>query len=451
MRRIDMGAGHIKSGVKVFCSYSHEDENLKNAFETHLSPLEKSGLITQWNDRKIPAGSSWTQEISDNLSNADIIILLISPSFVASEYCYSQEMLKAVDLHESKQAVTIPVFIRPCLFESLPFSKIQGLPKDAKPITTWQVQDEGWIDVIKGVQSACHSILESKARSEEHESSPLLSIRDILKKEVDAIDNSQKEKRHCRGLPTGLQQLDLLTSGLNKSNLIFLLSRPNSGREELTLNIIDNVCCAKGSPVIVFSLETPAQTLSRKLMCSISRLSNFRVLAGDIDKDEWPCITSAIAILADSPLFIYDDYSLTIENLSLKIREALKDSFAELIIIDGIEHVEKSSDCSEESHNKALAKTLKQLAREMDIPILTTGIASSSIELRPNKRPNISDLGNAAPFYDYSDTIIFTYTDIDYHEKIKNLEIIVAKNANGPVGVTTAFISQDSGRVYENL
>jgi replicative DNA helicase len=451
MRRIEMDAGQIKYGVKIFCSYSHEDENLKKSFETHLSPLEKSGLITQWNDRKIPAGSSWEQEINDKLADADIIILLVSPSFVASEYCYSQEMLKAVDLHESKKAVTIPVFVRPCLFESLPFSKIQGLPKDAKPITTWSIQDEGWIDVIKGVQSACHSILESKARSERKENSRLLSIREVLKKEVDDIDQSYNENRSCRGLPTGLGQLDMLINGLNKSNLIYLSSRPNSGREELTLNIIDHVCCAKGNPVVVFSLETPAQTLSRKLMCNISRASNFRILSGDIDKDEWPRITSAITILADSPLFIYDDYSLTINSLSSKIREAHEESFAELIIIDGIEHIEKLSSHSEASHNKILAKTLKQLAREIGIPILATGLASSSIELRPNKRPYLADLGDAAPFSDFSDTIIFTYTDFHDNEEKKELEIIVAKNANGPVGVTTAFISQDSGRVYEKL
>ena len=137
--------------------------------------------------------------------------------------------------------------------------------------------------------------------------------------------------------------------------------------------------------------------------------------------------------------------------MSSKIREAHEESFAELIIIDGIEHIEKLSSHSEASHNKILAKTLKQLAREIGIPILATGLASSSIELRPNKRPYLADLGDAAPFSDFSDTIIFTYTDFHDNEEKKELEIIVAKNANGPVGVTTAFISQDSGRVYEKL
>jgi hypothetical protein len=116
--------------VKVFLSYAHDDEHLKIALEKHLSLLQRQGLIKIWYDRDISAGKEWEKEIDTNLNKAQIILLLVSPDFVASDYCYSIEMHRAMKLHERGEALVIPVILRPTDWEYTPFSKLQVLPKD---------------------------------------------------------------------------------------------------------------------------------------------------------------------------------------------------------------------------------------------------------------------------------------------------------------------------------
>jgi hypothetical protein len=138
--------------VEVFCSYSHKDEEWKDKLETHLSGLRRQQLIALWSDRKIEAGDDWKGQIDEHLNNADIILLLISADFVASRYCYDVEMRRALERHDNKEAKVIPISLRPFDWDGLPFAKLQALPKDAKPITTWANQDEAFVDVARGIR-----------------------------------------------------------------------------------------------------------------------------------------------------------------------------------------------------------------------------------------------------------------------------------------------------------
>lgn len=136
----------------VFFSYSHEDEELRNRLEKHLALLKRQGLIEAWHDRRILAGSDLDQAISQNLEAADIVLLLVSADFLASDYCYSREMQRAMQRHESGDAVVIPVILKPCDWHSAPFGKLLATPRDGKALTSWANLEEAFADVASHIR-----------------------------------------------------------------------------------------------------------------------------------------------------------------------------------------------------------------------------------------------------------------------------------------------------------
>lgn len=139
--------------AKVFISYSHKDEAFKDDLEEHLAMLKRENLISIWHDRRLVGGQEWGKEIDENLSTSDIILLLISPSFLASDYCSDIEVKKAMEMHESGNAVVIPIIVRTSDWSTAIFSKLQALPKDAKPVRSWDDSDDAWYDVAKGIRT----------------------------------------------------------------------------------------------------------------------------------------------------------------------------------------------------------------------------------------------------------------------------------------------------------
>jgi hypothetical protein len=144
--------------LKVFVSYSHRDEDLKDELVIHLANLKRQGKISAWQDRDIEAGAEWDAEIKAQLEASAIILLLISPRFIASDYCYDLEMQRAIERHDAGAARVIPIILRPVDWQETPFSKLQVLPKDAKPITKWDDQDEAFLNVVQGIRRAVESL-----------------------------------------------------------------------------------------------------------------------------------------------------------------------------------------------------------------------------------------------------------------------------------------------------
>jgi tetratricopeptide (TPR) repeat protein len=140
--------------IEVFYSYSHRDEKLRNKLEEHLSILKRLGVITNWHDRKIAAGTEWDGKIDEHLNSAQVILLLISPSFMSSDYCYDLEVTRAMERHKAGEALVIPVFLRPVMWKGAPFGELQGLPTDSKPVTTWSNRDKAFLDIAEGIRKA---------------------------------------------------------------------------------------------------------------------------------------------------------------------------------------------------------------------------------------------------------------------------------------------------------
>jgi tetratricopeptide (TPR) repeat protein len=144
--------------IGIFCSYSHRDEDLRKELDKHIKILERRGVISVWHDRKIDAGEEWKEEIDEQLESADVILLLISPDFIASDYCYDIEMTRAMARHDAGEARVIPVFLRPVNWKGAPFGKLQALPTDAKPVTSWPNHDEAFVIVSEGIQRAVETL-----------------------------------------------------------------------------------------------------------------------------------------------------------------------------------------------------------------------------------------------------------------------------------------------------
>jgi hypothetical protein len=142
----------VLAGRSVFVSYTHKDERYRQKLEISLTQLQRDGLITVWYDRKILPGQEWDQEIDRNLESAEIILLLVSPDFLASNYAYGREMSRALERHQSRSATVVPIILRPSDWQHSPLAPLQALPSEGRPVSRWSDRDQAWLDVAQGLR-----------------------------------------------------------------------------------------------------------------------------------------------------------------------------------------------------------------------------------------------------------------------------------------------------------
>lgn len=155
-------AAQPKKSLRLMCSYSHKDATLREELDVYIAPLKRQGIIESWYDGEIQPGAEWRKEIMRNLEEADIIVLLISAHFIASDFCYDIEMTRALERHDAGEARVIPIIVRKSDWSSAPFARLQALPKDALAVTSWTNQDEAWTDVAMGIRRAAESMRHRK-------------------------------------------------------------------------------------------------------------------------------------------------------------------------------------------------------------------------------------------------------------------------------------------------
>ena len=148
--------------AKLFFSYSHRDEDLRDELEIHLAALKRQGIIEAWHDRRIGAGKEFDHEISEHLEESDIILLLVSPYFIASDYCYDVEMQRAMERHNAGEVRVIPVILHPCDWHTLPFGKLLATPKDGKPISKFPNVHDGFLEVVQAIRKAAEEMTAKK-------------------------------------------------------------------------------------------------------------------------------------------------------------------------------------------------------------------------------------------------------------------------------------------------
>ena len=140
--------------ISIFVSYSHKDQVLREELDTHLAMLKRQGVIDVWHDRRIRAGEAIDQAIDAALERAQVILLLVSPDFIASDYCYEREMARAMERHQAGEARVLPIILRPCEWHPAPFGQLMALPNDGKAVVKWPTLDDAFLDVVKGIRQA---------------------------------------------------------------------------------------------------------------------------------------------------------------------------------------------------------------------------------------------------------------------------------------------------------
>ncbi len=274
------------------------------------------------------------------------------------------------------------------------------------------------------------------------------SIKNLLTKAVDRIETLFQQDEPITGLSTGFADFDEMTSGLQPADLLIVAGRPSMGKTTFAMNLAENVAINSKVPVAVFSMEMPGDSLAMRMMSSLGRIDQHRVRTGKLEDDEWPRLTSAVSILAEAPLFIDDTAALTPTEIRAKARR-LKREHGDLglIVIDYLQLMHAPS----AGENRAteisfISRSLKALAKELNVPVIALSQLNRNLEQRPNKRPVMSDLRESGSIEQDADLVIFIYRDEVYNEDSADkgiAEIIIGKQRNGPIGkVRLTFLGQ---------
>ena len=281
-------------------------------------------------------------------------------------------------------------------------------------------------------------------------------INPILKKTLARFDELSQSTNAITGLSTGYYELDEKTSGWQKSDLIIVAARPSMGKTAFAMNAVEHALLHQDKPVIVFSLEMPAESLMFRLLSSVGRIDQTRLRSGKIAPEEFEKLNVATHKLKDRPLFIDDSPGLSPTDIRSRVRRLYREhGDIALIMIDYLQLLRVSGTGSEgrTAEISEISRTLKSIAREFNCPVMALSQLNRSLENRPNKRPINSDLRESGAIEQDADVILFIYRDQVYHEDSPDrgtAEIIIGKQRNGPIG-TSKLAFQEHFTRFENL
>ncbi|CAK8723160.1 hypothetical protein KKHLCK_12465 [Candidatus Electrothrix laxa] len=419
-----------KKPVKIFCSYSHKDESFREELEIHASSLMREKLVEIWHDRKIMPGQNWEDAIDIHLEESEIVILLISPNFIASDYCYGKELTRALEKDASGHAKVIPIIIRPTDWSGAPFSKFQAVPKDGKAVTIWDNEDEAWLNVVQGIKKSVKEQIQSRGRSIQGKG--LVTFQELISQEFNRLETLYEKKKNCNGIATGFDELDRIIDGIHRSDFITIAGRPSTGRTDFAINLAAHIALIEKGSVSYFSIKYPAEQISRCLTSTVSRVPSRDILRGTLRDHDWPRLTRALGMLSDSSLYIDDRANVTLSDIITQVQRNEKIS---VVIIDSIYQLAGNEKITE----SAISQKLRLIARDLNVAIIGLFPVSRDIENKWDKRPLLSDLGNWHCLEEDSDVIFFLYRDEIYNKTLDNpnrglVELILAKNKYGPVG-----------------
>lgn len=432
-----------ETSVKLFISYSHKDEMYREALDSHLSLLKREKVIDSWHDRKLVGGQHWKTEISQNLNNADIVIVLISSDFIASDYCFENEMLTALERHEQNISFLIPVIIRPTDWSSAPFSKIQALPKDAIPISKWESADDAWLNVVKGIREVAGLVRENQSRK--WMKSGLQDMSSLLSKAVDRLDVAlnTEETSNCGGISTGISDLDQITDGFHSGEVFLIAGRPETNVSHFALQVAKDSSINRNIPTALFSLRYTASKAVQILLAQAGMVDHYRLVRGSLEDSDWSGLALAVTALDDAKLFLDEDPSSSVQEILSKCQKINEDHELGLIVIDTLQHLTvQNAHPRNHSEVSELSKDIARLAKKLDVPVIVTSTVSADLEKRFNKRPMMQDLGAWRGVEEQMDTIVFLYLEAAYQPDADNwgkTEFLVMKNVNGPIGVAHAI------------
>ncbi|MCU0664702.1 MAG: replicative DNA helicase [Myxococcota bacterium] len=289
----------------------------------------------------------------------------------------------------------------------------------------------------------------------ENTATPCIHLALVMKKTVQELQAAAGCSGALTGVPTGFSQLDHITGGLQRADLIVIAGRPAMGKTSLALSVARSAAKLTGQPVAFFSREASRDQLARHLLCAEGQIDAWRMLANQLNQEDWPRLVQAATELSGSPLFLDDTAHMTAQSIAKECRQLLAACGLGLVIIDCLQLLHMSGD-RRLSRGEELAEilvALKELARELNVPVVVTSQLNRNLESRPDKRPLLYDLQGSRTIEVVADVILFVYRDEVYTkdecEKQGQAEIIVGKHRNGPLGTVEVRFHQRFRRFDE--
>ncbi len=290
-------------------------------------------------------------------------------------------------------------------------------------------------EILSDAEKKIFDIVQSQDRGE-----GLTPISKITMDVLDDIQEAQKKGSTVTGVETGFTRLDAMTAGFQKSDLILIAARPSMGKTALALNIAEYAAFRKNKRVMIFSLEMSKEQLVKRLVSMESYVDASRIRVGDIRDSEWKDVIAGATIIGRSNLSIDDTASISVAEMRTKCRRQMMEGGLDMILVDYLQLMSSSitrKDAGRQQEISDISRSLKNLARELNVPVIALSQLSRAVEQRQDKKPMLSDLRESGAIEQDADLVMFIYRDDYYHpdtEERNVAEIIVAKQRNGSVG-----------------
>ena len=275
--------------------------------------------------------------------------------------------------------------------------------------------------------------------SQKKNSKGYTSIKDVLVESFAKLEELYNQKGKLSGTPTGFADLDLRTSGLHDSDLIIVAARPAMGKSAFAINIATNVALQAGKGVAIFNLEMSKEQVGNRILCSEAMVDSNKIRTGQVEDDDWVKLASTLGRLSEAPIYIDDTAGISIMEIRAKCRKLKIEKDIGLVVIDYLQLIQGSGNrnSSREQEISEISRSLKILAKELNIPVILLPTLSRGVDTRDDQRPMLSDLRESGAIEQDADIVIFLYRDDYYNEdsEKKNVaEVILAKHRGGSTG-----------------
>jgi replicative DNA helicase len=273
------------------------------------------------------------------------------------------------------------------------------------------------------------------------------SFKHLVKQNIKILEQLYDRREMITGVPTGFGRLDNITAGLQPSDLIIVAGRPSMGKTALALNIARNAAVDAEVPVAVFSLEMAKEQLIMRMLSAEARVDSHKMRSGFLSERDWPRITQAAGVLSEAPIFIDDSPAISVMELRAKARRLRRDQNIGLVIVDYLQLMRATRGMERrEQEISEISRSLKALAKELNVPVVALSQLNRRVEERHDKRPQLADLRESGALEQDADVIAFIYRDEVYNEESPHkgvADVIIGKQRNGPTGsVKLTYLNQ---------
>jgi replicative DNA helicase len=305
-------------------------------------------------------------------------------------------------------------------------------------------------EILDSAEASIFKVAERRIRNS------YFPLKEVIKKNIEAIERYQEYRESVTGVPSGYKDLDKLTAGFQKSDLIILAARPSMGKTAFGLCLTRNAAMESGVPVGFFSLEMSKEQLAMRLLCSEARVDSHKIRTGFLSRQECGKLLQAAGLYMDVPIYIDDTPGISTLELRAKARRMMADQGLGMIVVDYLQLMRgRDSVERREQEISEISRSLKGLAKELDIPVIALAQLNRKVEERTDKRPMLSDLRESGAIEQDADVIAFIYRDEVYSKGACKepgiAEIIIGKQRNGPAGETVKLAYINTYTRFENL